>query len=85
MMGSKKKKSAFTEYKISGVGSDIFPLPDHRDAIQVHKKHKGAGCSPSKAPAELLPPLLAAADYPGLRLVHLYPPVCVIDDFWSAE
>ena len=84
MMGS-KKKSAFTEYKISGAGSDIFPLPDKRDAIQVHKKHKGAGCSPSKAPPELLPPLLAATDYPGLKLVHLDPPVCVIDDFWSAE
>jgi len=83
-MGS-KSKSAFTPYAIQGVGSDIFPLPDVRDAIQVHKKHRGAGCTLAKAPGEALPPLLNSHDFPAIKVIHLDPPVFVIDGFWSAE
>ncbi|KAL1528167.1 hypothetical protein AB1Y20_009528 [Prymnesium parvum] len=84
-MGS-KGKSSFAAYTISGKGSDIFPLPAHRAAIQVHKKHKGAGCPPSKAPAEHVPPLLRGRlDARGLRVLHLDPPVWIVDGFFSAE
>lgn len=80
----KKGKSSFEEYTIQGIGTDIFPLPAQRDAIQVHKKYRGSGCSPAKAPPGLVPPLVDI-NYPGLKLVHLDPPVFVVDDFFSSD
>ena len=75
-MGKKDKKSSFEAYQISGQSaSELFPLPDERDAIHVHKKHMPKGCSPSKAPPGALDAFMPSVDlqYPGARLVHLDP------------
>lgn len=79
-----KAKSSFTPYTIQGPASDVFPLPQNRQAIHVHKKHKGSGCVASKAPIENVPQLLQGKlDSPGLRILHLDPPVFSIDDFFT--
>jgi len=87
-MGKKDKKSSFEAYQISGESvSELFPLPDERDAIHVHKKHMPKGCSPSKAPPGSFDSFMPSVDlqYPGARLVHLDPPVLCIDNFFTDE
>ena len=62
----------------------MFPLPERRDAIRVHKKHAAkGGVGVAKAPAELLRGL--RVDYPGLKLLHLDPLVVAVDAFFTDE
>ena len=86
MMGAKNKKSSFVPYTISGQGTNIFPIPAERDAVGVHKKHYPKGVAASKAAKggelqALLPRL--DLNWPGLRVLHLDPPVLVVDNFFS--
>ena len=68
----------------------MFPLPGERDAVGVHKKHYPDGCvasklSKAKADSALLRRYLPSVDlnFPGLRVLHLDPPVLIVDDFFS--
>ncbi len=83
----KKKASPFEPYEIRGQGSDIFPLPSERSAVRVAKKLMPKGCAPSKLPADALASWLPEIDlnYPGLRVLHLDPPVLTVDNFFSPE
>ena len=88
LLAAKKKgkgKEAFVPYEISGDSVPMFPLPERRDAIQAHKKFGDKGVSPSKlAPGALdahCPNLDHA--FPGLRVLHLDPPVLTVDGFFS--
>ena len=68
--------------------SDMFPRPERRDAVAVHKKHaKKGGCAASKAPAEALCAPLATLNiaYPKLRVAHLDPLVLSVDDFLNGD
>ena len=88
LLAAKKKgkgKEAFVPYEISGDSVPMFPLPERRDAIQAHKKFGDKGVSPSKlAPGALdaYSPNLDLA-FPGLRVLHLDPPVLTVDGFFS--
>ena len=89
-MGS--KKTSFVPYTIAGEGTPMFPLPGERDAVGVHKKHYPDGCvasklSKAKADSALLRRYLPSVDlnFPGLRVLHLDPPVLIVDDFFSPE
>ena len=88
LLAAKKKgkgKEAFVPYEISGDSVPMFPLPERRDAIQAHKKFGDKGVLPSKlAPGALdahCPNLDHA--FPGLRVLHLDPPVLTVDGFFS--
>ena len=66
----------------------MFPRPERRDAVAVHKKHaKKGGCAASKAPADALCAPLATLNiaYPKLRVAHLDPLVLSVDDFLSDD
>ena len=65
----------------------MFPLPALREAVGLHKKHYPDGCPASKAGADALSRTLPDLDlaWPGLRVLHLDPPVLVADNFFSAE
>ena len=83
LLAAKKKgkgKEAFVPYEISGDSVPMFPLPERRDAVQAHKKFGDKGVSPSKlAPGALdahCPNLDHA--FPGLRVLHLDPPVLTV-------
>ncbi len=81
------KKRSFEAYTLSGEGSPIFPLPEKRDAVRLHKKHVGKGAAVAKVPLDLIAstrPTLDTAD-PKLRVVHLDPLVLTIDDFLSTD
>lgn len=87
-MGAKNKKSSFVPYEINhGETSLIFPLPDHREATGVHKKHYPDGCPASKTAKtgelkDIVPNL--DVNYPGLRVLHLDPPVLIVENFFSS-
>ena len=92
MMGAKNKKSSFVPYEIDGdSGSAIFPLPAERAAVGMHKKHYPNGRPASMASkdkvADVLQSALPGIDlaWPGLRVLHLDPPVLVADNFFSEE
>ena len=82
------KKHAFESYALGGDhGTSLFPVPAGAAAVRPHKKFKPRGCSAQKVPAgafgTTLPTL--AAEHTGLRVLHLDPPVLVVDDFLTAE
>ena len=83
----KKGKEAFVPYEISGDSVPMFPLPARRDAMQAHKKFGDKGVSPSKVPQGALDAHHPTIDlsYPGLRVLHLDPPVLAIDGFFTDE
>ena len=88
MLGAKNKKSSFVPYNIDGESTPLFPLPAERSAVGVHKKHYPNGVLAGKAAKsgalDGLPPGLDY-NWPGLRVLHLDPPVVIIEDFFSAE
>jgi hypothetical protein len=93
MMGAKNKKSSFVPYEISGGDyTPLFPLPAERDCIGMHKKHYPNGVPASKllkekGAEEVLRKSFPGLDlsWPGLRVLHLDPPVLIADDFFTAD
>jgi hypothetical protein len=90
MMGAKKKKSVLVEYAIDHHDvSPMFPLPAERDAIGMHKKLHPDGAAASKVEKDggddVLREALPGLDlsWPGLRVLHLDPPVLIADNFFS--
>lgn len=83
------KKTSFVPYTIDhGDATPLFPLPDEREAVQVHKKHYPDGTTASKASKGrdekwALPSL--DLNWPGLRVLHYDPPVFTVDNFFSDE
>lgn len=87
-LGAKKQKAHFEPYTIPDREmAGIFPPPERRDGVRPLKKHLPEGAPASKAPAgwaaRWLPDLDLARK--GLRILHLDPPVVVLDDFFSAD
>lgn len=86
-LGAKKQKAHFEAYLIADreLAAGIFPPPDRRDAVRTHKKHMPEGAPVSKAPADWATRWIPTLDLArkGLRLLHLDPPVLVVDDFFS--
>ena len=72
-MGAKNKKSSFEEYQIAGEATELFPLPDERRAVHVHKKHMPKGVAIGKAPPGSFDAYMPSLDiaWPGARLLHL--------------
>jgi hypothetical protein len=84
------KKTSFVPYVIDhGDTTRYFPLPEVRDAVGVHKKHSQKGTPASKLAKgkDRLLTSLPGLDlsWPALRILHLDPPVLVVDNFFSAE
>jgi prolyl 4-hydroxylase len=88
-LGAKKQKAHFEAYLIEDrdLAAGIFPPPDRRDAVRTHKKHMPEGAPVSKAPDDWASRWMPGLDLTrkGLRLLHLDPPVLVVDDFFSKE
>lgn len=87
-LGAKKQKSHFEAYTIADrSAAGIFPAPARRDGVRPLKKHLPEGAPLSKAPEgwadRWLPGLQLS--HKGMRLLHLCPPVMIIDDFLSHE
>ncbi|KAJ1638593.1 hypothetical protein T492DRAFT_942798, partial [Pavlovales sp. CCMP2436] len=87
-MGAKKPKSHFEAYRIPERGmAGIFDPPLRRDAVRPLKKHLPEGAPVGKAPdgwaARWMPTLDTSRK--TMRLLHLCPPVLVVDNFLSAD
>lgn len=86
LLGAKKQKSHFEPYEIADreLAAGIFPPPERRDAVRVHKKHMPEGAAATKAPEGWLRQSLPSLEPPpskSARLLHLDPAVLVVDDF----
>lgn len=85
-LGAKKQKEHFEPYAIGDrETAGIFPPPTRRDCVRPLKKHLPEGAPVSKAPPDWAERWLPSLDTgrKGLRLLHLDPPVLVLDDFLS--
>lgn len=83
---------AFEPYLIQGTASDAddsgYPVPTGLKAIGVHESRSVDGVpagelTSGEVSAYLRPGLNAA--YPGLRVLHLDPLVCIVDDFLKSS
>ena len=82
---------SFEPYSIKAdnllAGESDYPVPVGMGAIRLREDAStdpGRGVPGSKIPASYIHPGLNT-DYPGLRVLHLDPLVCIIDAFFSAD
>ena len=93
VLGAKNKKSSFVPYEIGGGDyTPLFPQPKEVECVGLHKKHYPNGVPASKILKEkgsedLLRKSFPGLDlsWPGLRVLHLDPPVLIAENFFTAE
>lgn len=85
-MGAKKRKAHFEAYTIPDrPEAGPFPPPDRRDAVRVASRHLPAGAKAGKAPPAFLDAYMPGfrTDTKGLRILHLDPPVLLVEGFMT--